>query len=430
MSAGMARAVHSPRRSARLAAGPATGVDRLPQRGDEPLPGRDLLRAGRAHPGCWRTSTRGGTSTGIWPTSSRTGAWTGTGRTGRCWSTGRAGADQRHRGAGTAPRPRHGRDGRGAGDHRRGAGGHAAGAARAVRLPTDVLAVATPCFVGITGAARLLDIEVTGIEEGAAGIDLDALAERCASARRAGRRVRACYVAPDFANPGGSRMPLERRRRLLELAEREDFWVLEDNAYGFTAAVGEELPPLKAIDPDRRVVHIGTFAKVCFPGARVGYVVADQRVGGADGGTLLADELAALKSMVTVNTSPLSQAVIGGMLLDHGVPCSNSAAPRPRCTSATWLSSATRWTGIWRTGSRRASTGTGPRAGSSSACGCRSPPTPRCWRPPRRRTGCCGPHGAVPPRRRGRPAAAAVVQLSRPRPDRDRSTSTRRVPEE
>ncbi|MFJ4091015.1 PLP-dependent aminotransferase family protein [Kitasatospora sp. NPDC089913] len=183
----------------------------------------------------------------------------------------------------------------------------------------DVLAVADPCFVGIRGAARLLDIDLVGVEETPLGLDLDALAARCRTARGTGRRVRACYVAPDFANPGGGRMPLEVRHRLLELAELEDFLVLEDNAYGFTAAPGAELPLLKALDRNRRVVHLGTFAKVCFPGARVGYVVADQEVVRPGGpATLLADELAAAKSMVTVNTSPVCQAVIGGMLLEHG----------------------------------------------------------------------------------------------------------------
>lgn len=184
------------------------------------------------------------------------------------------------------------------------------------RVPEDVLAVANPCFVGITGAARLLDIETTAIGETPNGIDIDALAVACRDARQAGKRVRACYVAPDHSNPGGSRMPLAHRHRLLELAEREDFLVLEDNAYAFTSASDDALPPLKALDEARRVVHIGTFAKVCFPGARVGYVVADQAVG--RGGKLLADELAAIKSMVTVNTSPLCQAVIAGMLLDNG----------------------------------------------------------------------------------------------------------------
>jgi (S)-3,5-dihydroxyphenylglycine transaminase len=79
---------------------------------------------------------------------------------------------------------------------------------------------------------------------------------------------------------------------------------------------GEQLPTLKALDRDRRVIHLGSLSKTLFPGARVGFVVADQTV--ADGaGTrgLLADELTKLKSMVTVNTSPVAQAVVAGMLL-------------------------------------------------------------------------------------------------------------------
>ncbi|GAA3716149.1 PLP-dependent aminotransferase family protein [Streptomyces tremellae] len=182
----------------------------------------------------------------------------------------------------------------------------------------DVLAVADPCFPGIVGAARLLDIPVADVREGAAGLDLDHLAARCRQARAAGRRVRACYVAPDFSNPGGVSMPLEARHRLLALAAREDLLLIEDNAYAFTAPEDDALPGLKALDTGRRVVHLGTFAKVGFPGARVGYAVADQRVQHAAGERPLAGELAGLKTMVTVNTPPLSQAVIGGLLLEHG----------------------------------------------------------------------------------------------------------------
>jgi (S)-3,5-dihydroxyphenylglycine transaminase len=187
-----------------------------------------------------------------------------------------------------------------------------------IRDHGDVLAVGDPCFVGIVGAARLLDIGVVPVHEGPSGLNVDHLAERCRSARAEGRRVRACYVAPDYANPGGARMPVEERRRLLDLARREDLLLIEDNAYAFTAPEDDTMPCLKALDTERRVVHIGTFAKVGFPGARVGFVVADQPVRRDRGERLLAAELASLKTMVTVNTSPLCQAVIGGMLLEHG----------------------------------------------------------------------------------------------------------------
>ncbi|MCQ4083508.1 PLP-dependent aminotransferase family protein [Streptomyces sp. RB6PN25] len=184
--------------------------------------------------------------------------------------------------------------------------------------PRDVLAVANPCFVGITGSARLLDLDLVSIDESPDGIDLDGLAAACRACRAAGRSVRALYVAPDFSNPGGTTMSPACRRQLLDLAGQEDFLVIEDNTYGFTAATDQALPPLKALDTDRRVVHIGTFAKIAFPGARVGYVVADQPVAGEVGTHPLADDLATLKTVVTVNTSPLCQAVIGGLLLQHG----------------------------------------------------------------------------------------------------------------
>ncbi|MDX3228666.1 PLP-dependent aminotransferase family protein [Streptomyces sp. ME19-01-6] len=183
----------------------------------------------------------------------------------------------------------------------------------------DLLAVPNPSYVGITGAARLLDIDMVPIPEADGGIDVDLLAAACAEARRAGRRIRACYVAPDFSNPGGTRMTPAARHRLLDLAERADLLLLEDSAYGFTAGPDDGLPTLKSLDRTGRVVHIGTFAKICFPGARVGYLVADQPVRAQDGTVRpLADEIAVVKGMVTVNTSPLCQAVIGGMLLAHG----------------------------------------------------------------------------------------------------------------
>ncbi len=192
-------------------------------------------------------------------------------------------------------------------------------AVRALCRPgTDLLAITNPSFVGITGAARLLDVGIVPVDEVATGLDLDYLVAACRRARAEGRRIRAFYVAPDFANPSGTVLDLATRKELLDIAEREDLFLLEDNAYGFTAQPGAELAPLKAMDENRRVLYLGTFAKVCLPGARVGFVVADQVVRDAAGSTgRLADHLATLKCFVTVNTSPISQAIIGGMLLDH-----------------------------------------------------------------------------------------------------------------
>jgi (S)-3,5-dihydroxyphenylglycine transaminase len=198
-----------------------------------------------------------------------------------------------------------------------------------IRDPDDALLVASPCYVGITGVARVLDVAVTPVPEGPAGIDAGAVRAAAARTRTAGRRPRALYLVPDFANPSGTSMPRAVREELLAVAAEEDLYVLEDNPYGLFTRAGGRPPTLKALDRHRRVVYLGSFAKTCFPGARVGYVLADQPVVRPDGTAgLLADELSKIKSMTTVNTSPLAQAVIGGMLVTYGCRLGSANAER------------------------------------------------------------------------------------------------------
>ena len=185
--------------------------------------------------------------------------------------------------------------------------------------PRDVLLVSSPCYVGITGAARLLDVAVEPVPEGPSGPDPAAVAAAAERVRASGRRPRAFYVVPDFANPSGASMAVPDRRRLLEVAAEQDLLLIEDNPYGFFARDDAARPTLKSLDTARRVVYLGSFAKTVFPGARVGYVLADQPVRWPDGSvTLLAAELAKIKSMTTVNTPSIAQAAIGGLLVRHG----------------------------------------------------------------------------------------------------------------
>nr|WP_145487413.1 MULTISPECIES: PLP-dependent aminotransferase family protein [Streptomyces] len=183
----------------------------------------------------------------------------------------------------------------------------------------DVLLAVSPTYVGITGAARLVDMPVLPVRSGDGGVDLNDLAAVVRQARSEGLRPRAFYVVPDFSNPAGETLSIEQRRELLRLAEAFGLLLLEDNPYGLFRAWGERLPTLKSLDRARQVVYLGSFAKTGLPGARVGYVVADQFVDGGTGGalTLFADELSKIKSMVTVNTPPVAQAVIGGKLIAH-----------------------------------------------------------------------------------------------------------------
>nr|AGS49762.1 alpha-aminoadipate aminotransferase [uncultured bacterium esnapd15] len=187
-----------------------------------------------------------------------------------------------------------------------------------IRDSEDVLLVSSPCYVGITGVARLLDVTLGPVAESAEGFSMDNLEAAIRAERAAGRRPRAFYLVPDHANPSGSTLSEADRTELLDLAAREDLLILEDTPYRLVSP-GEPVRTLKALDRRRSVVHLGSYSKTIFPGARVGFAVADQTVVGDDSRAgLLADELSRIKSMVTVNTSSLSQAVVAGALLAAG----------------------------------------------------------------------------------------------------------------
>jgi (S)-3,5-dihydroxyphenylglycine transaminase len=181
--------------------------------------------------------------------------------------------------------------------------------------PEDVLILVTPCYVGIIGAARLLDIPIVAVPEREGGLVVADLDEAVRAQRAAGFRPRAVYVVPDHANPTGCTVDLPTRTALLRLAERHGLLILEDSPYRLSGT-GARLPMLKALDESGSVVQLGTYSKTVFPGARIGYAVADQEVRGPSGEPrLLAEDFAKVKSMITVNTSSLSQAVVAGALL-------------------------------------------------------------------------------------------------------------------
>ena len=185
--------------------------------------------------------------------------------------------------------------------------------------PEDVVLAAEPCYVGLTGAARVLGVTVVPVPETAAGLRPETVARVAREVRASGRTPRALYVVSNFANPSGVSLAADVRRGLIEVAADQDLLILEDDPYGLFGLDDLHIPTLKSLDTDQRVIYLGSFAKSVFPGARVGFMVADQVVVSAAGHrSLLADELSTIKSMVTVNTSPIAQAVIGGVLVSCG----------------------------------------------------------------------------------------------------------------
>lgn len=84
------------------------------------------------------------------------------------------------------------------------------------------------------------------------------------------------YTIPDFQNPTGRTLKLERRKRMIELANQYDVLIVEDNPYGAIRFAGKELPPVKHFDTEGRVIYISTFSKIFTPGLRLGWICADE----------------------------------------------------------------------------------------------------------------------------------------------------------
>ena len=90
-------------------------------------------------------------------------------------------------------------------------------------------------------------------------------------------KPRLIYVLPNFDNPGGTTLPLERRLRLAEIARAEDLILVEDDPYGQLRYEGEDLTPLFSLVPER-TIYLSTFSKTLSPGVRLGYIVAPQAI--------------------------------------------------------------------------------------------------------------------------------------------------------
>jgi 2-aminoadipate transaminase len=139
--------------------------------------------------------------------------------------------------------------------------------------PGDTVLIEAPSYLGAIQAFSLRQPNYAPVEMDGQGLRLDLLEARLAELKRAGRAPKFLYTIPTFQNPAGVSLSLERRQALVELAEREDFLIIEDDPYGRLRFRGEALPSLKSLDRSGRVICLRTFSKTLAPGLRTGYVI-------------------------------------------------------------------------------------------------------------------------------------------------------------
>jgi DNA-binding transcriptional MocR family regulator len=140
--------------------------------------------------------------------------------------------------------------------------------ARAVLRPGDVVACETPTYMGMIEALRATGATVMPVGVDADGFNVDALEQLLR-----GHEVRLVALQPRGHNPTGRDLSEERRARLLELAARHGFFVLEDSVYADLRYEGADPGPLRAIDP-AHVIYVDSLSKTVAPGLRTGWVAA------------------------------------------------------------------------------------------------------------------------------------------------------------
>jgi 2-aminoadipate transaminase len=142
--------------------------------------------------------------------------------------------------------------------------------------------VELPTYTGAISAFVNARARLMGVRQDDDGIDVDELDRAVARVRAEGRRVRLLYVVPNFQNPTGLLIGHDKRRRLLEWAEKADVLIVEDDPYGdlfFPDSAGPaDTRPLKADDTAGRVVYLSSFSKTLAPGLRTAWVVAPEPI--------------------------------------------------------------------------------------------------------------------------------------------------------
>ncbi|MHB1569281.1 MAG: aminotransferase-like domain-containing protein [Solirubrobacteraceae bacterium] len=139
--------------------------------------------------------------------------------------------------------------------------------------PGDVIVAEAPTYPGAIPTFTSYQADVVQVEIDRDGMRIDLLEQTLDALARAGRRPKFIYTVPNFHNPAGVTMSLQRRRQLVALAAQRELVVLEDNPYGLLRYEGEPIPTLRALD-DEFVVYAGTFSKILSPGVRLGWVSA------------------------------------------------------------------------------------------------------------------------------------------------------------
>jgi len=173
--------------------------------------------------------------------------------------------------------------------------------------PGDVVICEAPSYVGALGVFKSYQCDVVHAEMDADGLVPDALRSAVAATRAAGKKIKFLYTIPNFHNPAGVTMSLERRHEIVEICAEADILILEDNPYGLLGFDGEPMPAMRSVSSEN-IIYLGSFSKTFAPGFRVGWALAPHTV---------REKLVLAQESATLCPPQFSQMAISSYLTNH-----------------------------------------------------------------------------------------------------------------
>ena len=146
--------------------------------------------------------------------------------------------------------------------------------ARLFLNPGDVVVMESPSYLGAISAFKPCQPKFVEVPTDDGGMIMEELDRILATTEN----VKMIYVIPDFQNPSGRTWSLERRKKFMEIVNKYEVIVLEDNPYGELRYKGEYLPSLKSMDTKGLVIYLGTFSKILAPGYRLAWMCASEEI--------------------------------------------------------------------------------------------------------------------------------------------------------
>lgn len=141
----------------------------------------------------------------------------------------------------------------------------------------DTVICEEPSFIGSLNCFRSHGCKLAGVPIDEDGMNMEAL-ERVIKENPNAKFI---YTIPNFQNPGGTTMSLEKRKKMYSLALQNNLAILEDNPYGNLRVAGQDVPAIKSLDTQGIVFYTGSFSKILAPGIRVAYAVVPGKAAGA-----------------------------------------------------------------------------------------------------------------------------------------------------